>query len=541
MRNRQELLFIGFIAALLVLVLAGAALMAPKLKDMTSEELLTRLETKPKDHRARTVLAAKLTQEDRLEQALEQMLILSVAGRKVSRLVPELEEALGENAAAVEGCIALMDQRRPVPTWARDMVIRLGRSGNNNWVFDGLYYLSEFSGHPVVDARQKEITPTELWQAMLQLEDVGFNYPNANLYADLKFQLLMVVPLDYIGERELRNLDIGKALKFFDKEMTQNKPYKGIGTAVMFIEALMENGYSKDDIAYILKLAVELAPEASILPGNLVNQGRFHQYRETVYFSTDEGLYVGRVHANSSGLLSAGPAYFINVTENWVYFSDAEHLIHRLNRFERNLGSYDVRGKSLVLRQSWLYYVTPEEEGHSIWRLNVNTSQQEQLMAGSCTGLIYVQGRWLFYSHAQEGGIWRIPVDGGEAQLVTEEAVQNFVVDNGWVYYTNSRGIFRVRIDGRDAKHLSTDTVKDEFSFTVFGDWIYYNYSGDNRVYQLYHDGSKVNGLNLQPAYSLHKLGNWLFYRSNSIEGEPMLMEGNGASRQRASFLGALN
>ena len=104
----------------------------------------------------------------------------------------------------------------------------------------------------------------------------------------------------------------------------------------------------------------------------------------------------------------------------------------------------------------------------------------------------YIENGYAYYVTSQEiFGISKLSLETGEEKLITATNVQDFVVQDGMIYYTDNVGfLYSINVDGKELKTLSKEfNVK---KIQLLKKWIYFYNDKENCLSKIKIDGSKV-------------------------------------------------
>jgi Tol biopolymer transport system component/DNA-binding winged helix-turn-helix (wHTH) protein len=99
---------------------------------------------------------------------------------------------------------------------------------------------------------------------------------------------------------------------------------------------------------------------------------------------------------------------------------------------------------------SWIYFASNRSGKWQVWKRTVDGGQPMQVTGnGGFAALESPDGKSVYYTKFNEGGIWRVPVDGGQEIKVVDEPPENY-----WGYFAVGRdGLYFVGDTGTSAKH----------------------------------------------------------------------------------------
>lgn len=174
----------------------------------------------------------------------------------------------------------------------------------------------------------------------------------------------------------------------------------------------------------------------------------------------------------------------INVVNDYIYF---------LDRNKYNLCRTDINGKNMVIIKSevsgvfiidgnWIYFNKDTTDiNTSLVRMRLDGSEEKTILENQYQ--FFLQGEWIYYIEVgkytpSEGILRRVKIDGTDNSkiILNDEqkrdytSVGNFVVDHGWIYFTNWGGTYKVQVDGQNLKKISTEY----FSLMIYNNSMYY-------------------------------------------------------------------
>lgn len=254
---------------------------------------------------------------------------------------------------------------------------------------------------------------------------------------------------------------------------------------------------------------------------NIVNQGLASIQDDWIFYCTPDGLF--KVKTDGTGEKNLLPntdgencIYSINAAGDWVYYTNFTGGMHKLYRTKTDGSKTEELGAGYnkirvvynsiycwdrpnvytmhlegtdelsLLRESassdftinftedYIYLCCAGEDGKDgIYRIKYDGTEKKLLYSGR-TDYLVVEDGYVFFQGHRDHQLYRISVDGGERELVLEDAALWGVnVTDGWVYYCNrgDYGMYKIRLDGTEKQQLSDGRISD---INVVGDWIYY-------------------------------------------------------------------
>ena len=75
-----------------------------------------------------------------------------------------------------------------------------------------------------------------------------------------------------------------------------------------------------------------------------------------------------------------------------------------------------------------IFFASNRTGSYQVWRMNADGSDQTQITQneGGFPMVVSADGKWLYYHHAINRNLWRVPTDGGEEQLFFNKAKNRF-------------------------------------------------------------------------------------------------------------------
>lgn len=213
---------------------------------------------------------------------------------------------------------------------------------------------------------------------------------------------------------------------------------------------------------------------------------------------------------------SPGGGGGLYVYDNWIYFIQ-DKGIYRMKT--------DGTKKAVVARAGadeyimgfcidgqWLYYT---DDGLHKVRLNGTSKKSlNKKVFGTCVA----SGSWIF-SDGDDDGVYRTRKDGSKTQKILSN-VKEWNISNGWIYYTSSKGLYKIKTDGTSKKRLvKAGTVLNARamnyinSISVLDNRIYFYYMIKREMGEpVYRASINTDGTNLRTG--------WMPEWKGSFEGE---------------------
>lgn len=244
---------------------------------------------------------------------------------------------------------------------------------------------------------------------------------------------------------------------------------------------------------------------------NIAWGGKFAKEGEWIYYYSwngvdGEGLYQINIDGTEKKQLYSGMISYINVINGCIYFYDIrEDCIKKINP----LGEVETleHGKGrIVAYQDYIYYQYDngkyriKADGTDMTMLiNYGTSQPLNICDGY---LYYVNTPYSVKGESSSAGIYK-KAEGVDAERICDYPARDdtmgefIIVDDNYIYFTESNGIYRVKSDGTD-KETIIEFAGEEYQgwdvkreFLVDNEYIYFKCNYDD-WYRVKVDGSEL-------------------------------------------------
>jgi len=182
---------------------------------------------------------------------------------------------------------------------------------------------------------------------------------------------------------------------------------------------------------------------------------------------------------DASGMLhfAGGRLFYQNRSEGGALFSAASDGSNR-RRITPDLVS------GFFVWQGVIYYRN-DSRGGALYSSSLDGIDQVELIKGAVTGISVYDNYLYFINSGDDGRVHRVPIEGGTPSAVTSEAVAEFIVSEGFIYYRGETqtGIYRIPVSGGSATLL---TGNDGAKLSLCGSKLYFvNYSDASLLYTM--------------------------------------------------------
>ena len=186
--------------------------------------------------------------------------------------------------------------------------------------------------------------------------------------------------------------------------------------------------------------------------GNLSNLGLVTESDGVVFYNKYENGIV-KVKGNKEYQITNETAYSMQVVDDYIYY---------LNKGESN---------KLLIKKV---------------KTNGDKLSTEKEIQTSISKFFVVDNA-IYY--VNQSGISKIMCDTKEENLICQDKVEDFAVDNNTIYYTDDFGyLYSMNLGGTDKKTILNDEITE---FQVYDGWIYYYKQSENYLSKINIDGSE--------------------------------------------------
>lgn len=264
--------------------------------------------------------------------------------------------------------------------------------------------------------------------------------------------------------------------------------------------------------------------------GTVAKQGEWIYYlgeNERLYKSKEDGSSVTKLFDIGDSESSINGVSNINVVGDWVYYSTGDGIYKiktdgtsKTKIFDHSAGNITVIGDIIYFNATYM----DELPKPCFFKMNTDGTGTTLLGGEDIMQSLNIVGDWAYYINWSDNHrIYKMKLDGSSKTKVTDEYVQQMIVDSGYMYYSRSYGIYKTKLDGSETNTIISNPNIWFTAFNIANGWIYYP-SNDGQLYKVKTDGSdniKIidpSTLKLDPYNGLHIIsspsivGNWIYY-----------------------------
>lgn len=255
--------------------------------------------------------------------------------------------------------------------------------------------------------------------------------------------------------------------------------------------------------------------------GNISNLGMVAEADGRLYFSDPKGGIYSAKPDSSGGalkeveLISENRGRCLNIWDDRIYYIDLGNDFSAVRRMKLD-GSKDER----VKRVSALYLLVADgkiyfnDSASRLYSMDLDGSNMSQIgEEGTPYSYCNVEDGWIYaitgLYNSEDRDLVRINLKNDKAETLIEEDVDQFVLQDGWIYYItmNDRALCRVKADGTEKKTLKKNGVG---SINVLDDWIYFR--DGNSLCKIRTDGDFETKLTDQKGNPIYTAAGKIYY-----------------------------
>ena len=242
-----------------------------------------------------------------------------------------------------------------------------------------------------------------------------------------------------------------------------------------------ETEASKEEVTQTVK---DIPNTVGGLPGNIANGSFWGFQGNTMYYTAnyDLGVYnlvSGEVYKIKN---AAGNSYQVLGDE---LFESSLMGIRKVNLVSGEITNlYNDFAECINAVDGWLYYINAKDDD-KIYKMDVNGGNRQSLSdLDNVSTLIYYDGQLYFNRDWNSWELYKMNLDGSNLVMLQQDWIETFIIDNGWIYFSDQgKGIFRFDLNGGNKAKL-TDSYSDQIN--ICGGYLFYkNSNDDNKFYRL--------------------------------------------------------
>ncbi|EJO5348241.1 cell wall-binding repeat-containing protein [Clostridium botulinum] len=290
--------------------------------------------------------------------------------------------------------------------------------------------------------------------------------------------------------------------------------------------------------------------------GNILNRFGIVYDRGYIYYNKPSDNYsLHRMKSDGSNdtkIMNDSPTSIL-IGKNHIYYNtfsfdsskNKSIGIYRTTLDGKNkvkLSNYSDYGLPMALDDNYIYYLKDCSDGNKIWKVKTDGSSESEVSFnlkygysidhGFCSfclknGWIYTN---MYIGTAADNYDLKFVMakpDGSEIKVISNESFDMFQPVDDYIYYSNSKGIYKIKNDGTNNTLLTSDKYKnnDVYSLNVCNDHVYYTIAaGDDKsyldgIYQMNLDGTEDTRLIQGSATFLWTTPKWIYFDTGTENG----------------------
>lgn len=290
--------------------------------------------------------------------------------------------------------------------------------------------------------------------------------------------------------------------------------------------------------------------------GNSIgNYGKFAADDKYLFYSDNvNDIPLNRINLDGSNkvLLSddtKGSCSCINVINGWIYYLKSYVIFNGYNvNFDSKLYRVDINGSNPTLISKFsesvegvqivddmIYY---SRDDGKIFKMTLDGKDIQEVASEGGSDMIVTSG-WIYYQNVHknndgnnEFSLHKVKMDGTEDQLITNIKIGSWTVDGEWIYYNidAKKGMYKIKTDGN-----YNMKVADVYSgdLKISGEWIYFRDGTNAYIYKMKRNGTgKILVSDQVTTYIFDLCGDWVYY--DTYEGsKPYRAKTDGTMKQK--------
>lgn len=179
-------------------------------------------------------------------------------------------------------------------------------------------------------------------------------------------------------------------------------------------------------------------------------------------------------------------------SKNTVYYNKYEEGIFAVRKGKETQISEET-AYSMTLVDDTIYYLTVSSANTiDLKKINTSGENQEKIKTlQTSVSKFYIENNVVYYiENGEVSGIAKYSLDNGEDKVIVNQKVQDFVLDDGIIYYTDDSGhLYSVNISSEEKKEISKNyNIK---KIQILGKWIYFYDESQNALCKINKSGTK--------------------------------------------------
>lgn len=269
---------------------------------------------------------------------------------------------------------------------------------------------------------------------------------------------------------------------------------------------------------------------------NLMNNGLFCEYEDSIYFSNpaDEGrLYVMGSDLSDCKRLSTDTVAHINVAGKYIIyarhnqnqtkdnqnvFSISDTGMYRTDKNGKNVKTlFDRVVNNVNLSGNTVFFQQNNSSGFGVYRIDIDKSNQKEVFKGPVSPLAIKDGV-LYYPGIEDNHyIYQTKLSSTESKLLYKGNAALVTVAGNFLYFLdldNAHALTRIKLDGSNPTIL-TDKPTSTYNVTPDGKYLYYQVDNgtENGIYRLDLSTKQEQCLKKGDFCNINTTGQFVFFQ----------------------------
>lgn len=220
-----------------------------------------------------------------------------------------------------------------------------------------------------------------------------------------------------------------------------------------------------------------------------------------------------------------GNSLYLNMTSQYFFYANPsdKFRIYRIDidGTHRTVFKGTENATDLTVRDGYIYYII-RGENNGLYRIRTDGTEIKKLISGFVKTMT-ITDNYIYYfdDYGYSASIYRTDKDGAnQVCLYKGYQIDNMLVTNGGIYFSNSDGLAVIDPDGKGYKLITKD-ICNNLNFK--GNKIYYaNYSDNNNIYSISTNKNIRSKVNNDESSNLTIIGDDLYYSTRDKNNMPV-------------------
>ncbi|HQA57514.1 MAG TPA: DUF5050 domain-containing protein [Acetivibrio sp.] len=306
---------------------------------------------------------------------------------------------------------------------------------------------------------------------------------------------------------------------FFENDIIEDIPGQGKKDDV-------SGGYQQRDIS-VIKTA------RGNTQGNIMNGGLASSYGLWDYYSITSKLCKIKIDESSEQLLANISAWYINVVDDWIYFSNSndDDSIYRISIDGNDMQKLNNdKSWDITVKDGWIFY-SNESDGYGIYKMKTDGSCRTKINSDK-SYCLNITDDWIYYvNKSDRGSLYKIRLDGSQKEKLINDDCNYINAEDGCIYYVNNSDegrIYKLTMNG-NAMRINDDTSSN---INVYGEFIYYSNKNDGgKLYRINKDGRNKKLICEDSCDFINITKKWIYYANKEDGGNLYKIKFDGSNR----------